>query len=363
VNTAAAVAPQDLDWFSTHAEALDRGTASADALLGELSRRGLLHIGVPAGQGGAGGTVADAAEAVARVAERSLAAALVFWGHRTLIECLLQSPNADLRARWLPSLLAGELAGASGLSNAMKYLADIESLRITASAHGDRWRLHGRVPWATNLRPGGFVVAVAVDGADGGAPPKVVALTDELPGIHRSEDLDLIALRGTHTARIDIDRAEVGAADVIHDDARAFCPRLRPAFLSLQLGLSIGLARASLEQARSLSRQGPGDVESRVDALWMESHALALSLREGLQDGRFVAQAQSLFRIRIRYAEIVQAALNLELEAAGGQAYLVSPVQGFARRWREAAFIPVITPSLAQLRFELRRAGGPAPAA
>jgi hypothetical protein len=49
---------------------------------------------VPAAQGGSGGTTADAIEAIAAVAERSLTAAFVFWGQRTFIEYLLHSPNA-----------------------------------------------------------------------------------------------------------------------------------------------------------------------------------------------------------------------------------------------------------------------------
>jgi heme oxygenase len=46
-------------------------------------------------------------------------------------------------------------------------------------------------------------------------------------------------------------------------------------------------------------------------------------------------------------------AVGLELQASGGRAYLTGPGEGFAHRWREAAFIPVITPSLVQLHAAL----------
>ena len=49
-------------------------------------------------------------------------------------------------------------------------------------------------------------------------------------------------------------------------------------------------------------------------------------------------------------------AVALELQAAGGRAYLREPGRDFARRSREAAFIPVITPSLVQLRSALEAA-------
>ncbi|MFP9005604.1 acyl-CoA dehydrogenase, partial [Pseudomonas aeruginosa] len=42
-------------------------------------------------------------------------------------------------------------------------------------------------------------------------------------------------------------------------------------------------------------------------------------------------------------------------QARAGTATRVEPGAGFARRWREAAFVPIVTPSLVQLRAELQR--------
>jgi heme oxygenase len=47
--------------------------------------------------------------------------------------------------------------------------------------------------------------------------------------------------------------------------------------------------------------------------------------------------------------------VQLELQASGGKAYLTAYGEGFARRWRESAFVPIVTPSLVQLRAELQR--------
>jgi hypothetical protein len=73
-------------------------------------------------------------------------------------------------------------------------------------------------------------------------------------------------------------------------------------------------------------------------------------------DRPFQGDAAPLFRIRIELAEVVAKAMELELHAAGGAAYLNQVGRGFARRWREAAFIPVITPSLVQLKTALATA-------
>ena len=236
----------NLDWFTAHADSLDQGDQDAEALVAELGRQGLFRIGVPAALGGLDGDTVDATEAIARVTEKSLTAAFVFWGQRTFIEYLLQSPNAALRERLLPDLLKGEYAGATGLSNAMKFLCGIEALQIAATPEADGWRLDGQLPWVTNLRRAGFVVAAAVAPVNG-EPAKIVALRSDHAGLTRSDDLSLIALKGSNTAALAIDSIAIGADDIIHDDACGFLPQVRPAFLGLQCGMSIGLARASLK--------------------------------------------------------------------------------------------------------------------
>ena len=60
-----------------------------------------------------------------------------------------------------------------------------------------------------------------------------------------------------------------------------------------------------------------------------------------------------MFRLRIALADVVQQAALLELQASGGRAYLLDHDPGFARRWREAAFVPIVTPSLTQLQAAL----------
>lgn len=340
-------------WLAAHADTLDESGASAAGLLPALAGAGQFRIGVPAGDGGDGGDIRDAINAIAAVAQQSLTAAFVFWGQRTFIEYLLQSPNAALRARLLPALLAGERAGATGLSNAMKFLSGIEQLQIEAVPDADGWRLDGGLAWVTNLRPAGFVVAAAV--SHGTGAPAIVGIDSGAAGVRRNPDLDLIALRGSNTASIDFTNVAAGAADVISADALAWLPRVRPAFLGMQCGLSLGLARASLAQAGACAGKVRQQMASRIAAVGEELDAHGAALLAGVHDGRFVTDAPALFRLRIALADIVQQALALELQAKGGRAYLAREQDGFARRWRESAFIPVVTPSVSQLQAALAK--------
>lgn len=140
-----------LTWLDANAAALDNGTADASMLL-----PGLIAAGA------AEGDVLAAVAAISRISEHSMAAGFVLWGHRVFMEYLIQSPNVALCERLLPDLRAGRVAGATGLSNAMKFLSGLEGLQISAQPVGKNFILNGGMPWVTNLRPQGFHVAAAI---------------------------------------------------------------------------------------------------------------------------------------------------------------------------------------------------------
>jgi alkylation response protein AidB-like acyl-CoA dehydrogenase len=339
-------------WLDTNALSLDTEAQLADELLPRLAASGVVEVGVATSDGGAGGDIVDALEAVAAVSERSLAAGFVLWGHRSYIEYLLHCPNTALREELLPELLAGRVAGATGLSNAMKFLYGLEELQVSARQRADGFILDGRLPWVTNLRPQSFHVAVAVAYEDRRGA-FIASLRHDDPGHDRSADLDLMALRATNTAAVTISGVEITGARIIHPDANSWLPSVRPGFLGLQCGMSIGLARRALGEARGYLGPARGTLAEPVADLAEALVTQERRLREGLRSGCFEGKPAELFHIRIALAEIVAQALALELQATGGRAYLTTPGAGFARRWREAAFIPVITPSLVQLKTVL----------
>ncbi|WP_285426604.1 acyl-CoA dehydrogenase family protein [Pseudomonas sp. efr-133-TYG-103a] len=342
------------NWLDAHAHGLDLGSDDPESVLPQLARSGALRTGIGREDGGSGGTLADAVETVAAIARHSVTAAFVFWGQRAFIEYLLHSPNVRLRERLLPELLDGTLAGATGLSNAMKFLSGIESLQVRGAEGAEGWSLEGRLHWVTNLRKQRFVVAAAIE-SEAGGKPFIMAIPSTADGLRRSDDLQLMGLQSSNTAALDFDRVELSRDWLLHHDARQFLPSVRPGFLGLQCGLSIGLARRSLDEVQ---RHLEGTRSVLNDEYHEQRQRLELvvgDLEAGLLDGRFLTQAASLFRLRIALAQSVSSAVQLELQASGGKAFLSEHGSGFARRWRESAFIPIVTPSLVQLQAELQR--------
>ncbi|MET0342685.1 MAG: acyl-CoA dehydrogenase family protein [Polyangiales bacterium] len=343
-------------WLDAQADALDDGQLDADLVLPRLADAGMLGIGVDPAQGGAGGRVGDAVDALARVAEHSLTAAFVLWGQRTFIAYLGHTDNPALRARLLPSLLRGELAGATGLSNAIKFLSRLEELQVRGEPAGDgEVRLHGRLPWVTNLRKRGFVAAFAVDHG-GVAAPSIYAVPSDAAGLARSADLELLAMQASNTAALSFDGVQLSDAHRLHADARAFLRAVRPEFLALQCGLAVGLTRRALRETEACGGESRAVLQDETAALARENAARFDALIAGTESGAFLHEPARLFALRIRLAELSAAAVSLEVQARGGRGYLRAHCAGLARRRREAAFVPIVTPSLVQLRAELRSA-------
>lgn len=341
-------------WLDTHANALDLGSLDPEQVLAQLVVGDVLGVGIDAAQGGSGGDLSDAVEAVAEVAGHSLAAAFVLWGQRAFIEYLLHSPNAGLRQRLLPDLLSGGLAGATGLSNAMKFLSGIETLQVSAHEQDGNWQLNGRLHWVTNLRKSGFVVAAAIEHEQGGKP-FIMAIPQAVSGLYRTDDLQLMGLQSTNTAALDFKDVQLSNDWLLHEDARQFLPAVRPAFLGLQCGMSIGLARRAFKEVDSHLQGSRSVLRGELDEYRLQLESAVNDLKRGLLDGRFLTQPAALFRLRIALAESAANAVQLELQASGGKAFLCEYGSAFARRWRESAFLPIVTPSLVQLRAELRR--------
>ena len=347
-------------WLQAHAPSLHEDASQADALLGELARANLFTIAVPKPLGGDGQAPHQAVQAIAEVAEYSLTAAFVLWAQRAFIDYLCVSDNQAAREHWLPDLLQGKLAGATGLSNAMKFLSKLEPLQVAEqfSAAGER-QVAGRLPWVTNLQRAGFVVAAAVQPSVAGKQPAIVVLDSSAQGIIRSEDLDLLGLRGSNTAAIQLDAVALPAHAVLAEEGLSFLKRARPMFLSLQCGMSIGLIRAALRAAEQVGAAREV-LQPRITRAWEVLDAQWQLLQTGLDSGQFVEDAAALFNIRLTLAALVQEAIQLELQGSGGRAYLRNQLPDFGRRLQESAFVPVVTPSLTQLQGELLRQGQPA---
>lgn len=330
-----------------HAEELDRSPGRPQAALRALPLADFLGLPVPARWGGQGRALPEAAQVIASVAEGSLAAAFTLWSHWVVVYYLLQSDNPELQEAYLPALATGARHGSTGMANALKNALGLEPLNVQGEALAAGWRASGCVRWASNL-VGDFLLAVPVQLAPGEAA--AFLLPAERAGLRVQPINGLLALDGTATGSVALAGACLTQGDRLHRRLPAFLAQIRPYFTVLQAAFCLGLCRAALASAEANLRQ-------RAPLL-----ARCQMLRQQLAGGE-AALAQLAARVpaagllgealhlRLELGELTLQAALLDLEAAGGPGYLAgSPV---ARRYREALFLPVQSPTFLHLRMEL----------
>ena len=182
----------------------------------------------------------------------------------------------------------------------------------------------------------------------------VVALPLATGGVTIGNHFELLALDSTASSSLKLDGVHVAEGQILSRDIDAF-PERRPADVS----------RAAVGHVRRVGPPMPrrGGVESGRRELRIHRAIRRADNRTGLgwiAVTSFAATVGSpttptkheLLTLRLAAADVVSAAAALEIRTAGGKGY--ARRTDASRRFREAAFIPVQSPSEAQLRWELR---------
>ena len=363
------LAPSDLtslsglvDVVGERAARVDTGEVDVRPSLRDLGRVGFLGLGLPTETRRPGsvvatpvpatdtvGTLADQAEVIRCLARVCTATAFSVWAHRTAAGYLASWGSDELRAELLPDLLAGRRTAATAMATAFQAALGLRELSVTAHRDGDDVVLDGTIPWASNLFADGAVVVLAARTDEG--RNLIVAITTDQRGVALRDQPELLALDATASTTVRLDGVRVPAHRVLTDRFLDFLADVRPAFLLLQTALCLGLADAALTAA---ARRLEG-----TTAILIEDHDALLG-RRGALDAVFQRRLtepapadDELVRLRLEVSQLAVAVTRHEATATGGAGYLAS--SSTARRLREAAFLPIQSPTEAQLRWELSR--------
>ena len=226
-----------IDWLDTHADQIDQKSGgAADQLLEKVAAEGVFGLAVPEKSGGKGGSQTEVIGFLSELAQHSLTASFISWGHRTFIENILASSNDYARKTWLPDLLTGKLAAGTALSNATKFLSKIEELNVTIIEQEGQYYLKGRLPWVTNLRSDNFVTIFAASFEDENKKPLILTVPSTAAHLSRSDDLEFVSLQGSNTAALTFNRVPLDNNWILSDDAEDFLAQTRPEFLGYQFG-------------------------------------------------------------------------------------------------------------------------------
>ncbi len=330
--------PPILSRVRERASAVDAHEIDIRPSLRELGEAGLLDVDLP-----------DQALLVRELARECTSTAFCVWAHRTAVTYLARWGDRALREELLPDLLDGRRPAATAMATAFQAALGLRDLGVTATPTEDGVELHGTIPWASNLFAEGALVVLPAR-TESGRNLIVIISTDQ-PGVRLLPYPTLLALNATASTTVKLDGVQVPARHLLTDRFLDFLADVRPSFLLVQTALALGLADASLEAARP-RLEG-------TNAVLAADHT-ELDAERGRLDAIFTRRLATpasaddeLVRLRLHASELAVAATRHESTATGGAGYLAAAAT--ARRLREAAFLPIQSPTEAQLRWELSR--------
>ncbi|MET0411241.1 MAG: acyl-CoA dehydrogenase family protein [Polyangiaceae bacterium] len=303
---------------------------------------------VPAGRSG----LARIARTIASVAWVDLSLAFSLWSHRMVLEYVHAAEHA-LPDELYELLARAELVGSSALASGMAHHVSGAALPISLKEEGGRVNLTGKVRWASNLFEEGFLLITAI--ARDGSSPQIVALPAGTPGFTVDPFPSLLELQATRSASLTLSDVALEPGAVLASEFDGFIRRVRPPFLLLQSSFCWGLAARSLHEA---ARRLTGPIN---EVFVPEQRALVTELArieaalEQLAGSLAVAPSpiREWVLIRLQAAQLAGAATRLESKLVGGSGFTTESAT--ARRLREAAFLPIQSPTEGQLLWELSR--------
>lgn len=336
--------PQDLrETVANNAKDVDKGALDARYVLPLLAEHGLISTGVR-----------DSAHTIRALSSEDLSAGFTLWATRCTL-MYLETAGTEYAQSLAESLRSGGRPGVSGMAGSFKEFSGAGELDLRAEKVGGGYRIAGKLNWASNLYPD----AVVVTGAKTDEGNQLLfAFEAGHEGISFGSPFGLLGLNATASAWVEFDNAFIPSEQVLTEDFAEFMPQIRPPFILFQISECLGVAEAA---AQAASKRLTG-----LNATFIDDHEAlitniddAIARHEDLLDRVELGQALTpteLLQLRLDAAQAAVEAANIEVRVAGGAGYAKSSPT--SRRYREASFIPVQSPSEAQLRWELAKAQG-----
>jgi hypothetical protein len=334
------VDPSILETVSEKAKAVDAGTEDARYILPVLAEVGLLDT-----------DLLTAARTVREISRRDLSVGFTIWAH-LMTQTYLANANKPAASAVEQSLRSGARPGITGMAAAFKEFAGCGEIELAATPVEGGYRVTGKLNWASNLYDDAVLVtAVRTDDGD----RLLIFVESGAEGLTFGKPFGLLGLNATASAWVSLENVFVPESQVLTHDFDAFILQVRPMFVVLQIAECIGVAEASIVAASErLFGVNATFADEVQDIAAKVSDIIARQENIITRVGNSDISPVELLELRLEAAEVAVAAANIEVRVAGGAGYAKSSPA--SRRFREAAFIPVQSPSEAQLRWELERA-------
>lgn len=281
---------------------------------------------------------------VQETAKVCMTTAFCLWCHLAALTYIRKTDNEPLRAKILPLLERGEVLGATGLSNPMKFYAGLEKLHLTAQRIDGGYVINGILPAVSNLGANHWFGAIAHNGEQ----EVMVFVNTDHEHITLKEKNHFLGVNGSATYTCKFDNVFVGDGYVVAQEASTFVDSIRPTFVLYQIPLGFGVVAAAIEGIEKVKTKQNGCneyLQVQADELKEKLQYLQELLQALVQSGDVTLQA--ICQIRLQGVYQTLAAVQANMLHNGSAGYIAGSTP--SRKLREAYFLANLTPTVRQL--------------
>ncbi len=135
---------------------------------------------------------------------------------------LLNHASEDLKQRWLPGMVSGEIVSAIAMTEPGAG-SDLQGTRTTAVRDGDHYVINGQKTFITNGQHCDFVIVVCkTDPAKGAKGMSLIVVETDRPGFARGRNLDKIGQKAADTSEMFFADVRVPVSNLVGEEGKGF---------------------------------------------------------------------------------------------------------------------------------------------
>jgi alkylation response protein AidB-like acyl-CoA dehydrogenase len=287
----------------------------------------------------------DEMHVVEETAKTCMTTAFCLWCHLAALTYVRHTTNETLKNKLLPSLENGEILGATGLSNPMKYYAGLEKLLLSAKATEGGYIISGVLPSVSNLGEKHWFGLIAGVNEN----KKIMCIVpSNLKGLKLKEKMGYLGINGSATYACSFNDVFVPDEWVLSKDADEFVELIRPTFILYQIPLGLGVTHASITSVEKVSQKQNGCnkfLRTQSDDLQEAEQ----QMKEKVQNlfNSDTLNWKEIAGIRLESVYLTLQAVQASMLHNGSAGYLKDSAP--SRRLREAYFFANLTPTVKHL--------------
>jgi len=134
---------------------------------------------------------------------------------------LLNYGSEDLKARYLPGMISGEIITALGMTEPGGG-SDVKNLRTSARRDGDHYVVNGSKLYISNGLLSNLVFLAVRTGGEGARGVSLLLVDTDAPGFERGRNLDKIGLHGADTSELFFHDVRVPVSNLLGEEGMGF---------------------------------------------------------------------------------------------------------------------------------------------